>query len=151
MTQSPSIKRRPATAADEPFMRELHKAAYHEVVVRQFGQWDEEFQASLFSKKWIPEKFEIVEIAGRAIGCIRVDDWPEDVFLSEIQILPEFQGRGIGSALIQGEIARAQLRQKPLRLEVLKSNDRARVLYERLGFQVCGATDTHFVFLHELR
>jgi ribosomal protein S18 acetylase RimI-like enzyme len=126
-------------------MRELHKAAYYEVVVRQFGQWDDELQASLFSKKWIPEQFEIVQMAGRAIGCMRVDDRPECVFLEEIQILPEFQRRGIGSALIQGEIARARLLQKPVRLQVLTSNDSARALYVRLGFHECGTTDRHFI------
>lgn len=143
--QSLGINRRPATAADEQFLRELHKAAYREVVVRQFGQWDDEFQAGLFSQKWIPERFEVLESDGRAIGCIRVDDQPEQMFLAEIQLLPDFQGRGIGSELIQGEIARARHLQKPLRLQVLKSNDRARALYERLGFRVCGTTDRHFV------
>ena len=126
-------------------MRELHKTAYRDVVVQQFGQWDDELQASLFSKQWIPERFEILEIDGQAIGCIRVDDRPDHLWLEEIQLLPEFQGRGLGSGLVQGEIARARLLQRPVRLQVLKSNVRARALYERLGFQVCGTTDRHFV------
>lgn len=142
---SPSISRRPATSADEKFMRELHKAAYQEVIVRQFGQWDDALQASLFSQKWIPEKFEIVEIAGRAIGCVRVDDRTDHVFLEEIQLLPEFQGRGIGSALIQSEITRARRMHQPVLLQVLTGNDRARALYERLGFEVCGTTERHFI------
>src|ERR1043166_18716 len=94
MTAASNPVRRPATAADEPFMRRLHKAAYHDVVVRQFGQWDAELQARLFSKEWIPEKIEILEIDGCAIGCLRVDDLPDQVFLAQIQLLPEYQRRG---------------------------------------------------------
>lgn len=62
----------------------------------------------------------------------------------EIQLLPEFQGHGIGTALLQRELRFADARGLPVRLQVLREN-RARTLYERLGFRVCGETDTHFL------
>jgi len=67
-----------------------------------------------------------------------------------IQLLPEFQGRGIGSDLILRELAHAKALGKPLRLQVLRANDRARALYERLGFRVVGETEHHFMMLFEM-
>ena len=139
------IERRRANPSDEQFMRKLHKAAYYDVIMRQFGGWDDALQAALFSKKWFPEKFDILEINEQPIGCMRIEDRPDQIFFAEIQILPEFQGRGIGSELIQAEISRAQKLQKPIRLQVLQKNERARALYERLGFAVYGTTDRHFL------
>ena len=126
-------------------MRRLHKAAYQDVIIRQFGQWDDEIQSLLFSQKWVPEEFEILQMDGCPIGCIRVEDHPDHVLLAEIQILPEFQGHGLGSKLIQNEIARARGLHKPVRLQVLTSNHRARDLYLRLGFEINGTTDRHFI------
>jgi ribosomal protein S18 acetylase RimI-like enzyme len=63
--------------------------------------------------------------------------------LNEIQLLPEFQGQGIGSDLIRQEIARTQVQQIPLRLRVLKHNTRAQHLYARLGIVVFEETETH--------
>lgn len=49
-----------------------------------------------------------------------------------IELRPEHQGRGIGSHIIRGLIARAD--GKPVTLSVLDVNDRAYQLYRRLGF-----------------
>ena len=138
------FQKRPAIHSDEPFMRALHKAAYQDVVARQFGWWDDEVQYSLFTQKWAPEKFEIIEIEGKPIGCLSVENHPDKVFVAEVQILPEFQGRGIGAELIRAELARARQMQKPVHLQVLQKNERARAFYERLGFTVQGTTNRHF-------
>jgi hypothetical protein len=34
------MRTRQATSADTPFLRDLHHRAYHDVVLRQLGQWD---------------------------------------------------------------------------------------------------------------
>ena len=130
-------------------MRRLHKAAYLDVITRQFGPWDDEVQALLFSRKWVPEEFDVLLIDGSPIGCIRVEDHPDHMHFAEIQILPEFQGRGIGSDIIRNEMARAKGLQKPVRLQVLTSNHRALELYLRLGFEITGATDRHLVLSTE--
>jgi ribosomal protein S18 acetylase RimI-like enzyme len=63
--------------------------------------------------------------------------------LAEIEILPEWQGRGIGSAVVRSLMREAASRQKPLTLRVLHINQRARTLYERLGFQPFREIETH--------
>lgn len=64
------IARRPATSDDEHFARRLHEMGYHDVVVRQFGQWDEAMQEGYFVKKWFPEKYQILLCEGQPCGCL---------------------------------------------------------------------------------
>ena len=65
--------------------------------------------------------------------------------LAENYLLPEHQGRGIGTHLIKTLLAEAAHQLKPVHLQVLKVNLRARQLYERLGFEPTGETHTHFL------
>jgi len=96
---------RQAVAADVEFARQLHHAAYYDVVIAQFGHWDKGQQDRFFLAKWDPPKTRIIERDGIPIGTIRIDQSDDHVFLSEIQILPVHQGQGIGSMLIREVLA----------------------------------------------
>lgn len=133
-----------ATEEDKEFLYALNRSVYKEVVIQQFGVWDEEWQRRYFEKKWPQAHYQIIEQAGRRIGAIWVTHQNDHIFLNEIQLLPEFQGQGIGSTLIKQELKRARALNLPMRLRVLKAN-RARKLYERLGFVVYDETETHFL------
>lgn len=61
-----------------------------------------------------------------------------DGWLTQLYVAPEWQGRGIGSALLAAVRAEAD---EPLRLWVFARNDRARSFYARAGFTVERATD----------
>ncbi len=139
-----SCTTRQATAEDREFLYVLNRSAYEDVVRKQFGQWDEAWQRQHFEKKWGSETFEIVEEAGRRIGALSVSRTHEEVRIVEMQLLPESQGKGIGTALLERELRFADERALPVRLQVLRAN-RARTLYERFGFRVTGETDTHFL------
>ncbi|MEM7349356.1 MAG: GNAT family N-acetyltransferase [Acidobacteriota bacterium] len=135
---------RPATAGDKDFLFALNRAAYEDVVREQFGQWDEAWQRQHFEHKWSATTFEIVESAGRRIGALGIERTDEAVQILEILVLPELQGQGIGTALLERELRRADEQALPVRLQVLRAN-RARTLYERFGFRICGETETHFL------
>jgi GNAT superfamily N-acetyltransferase len=137
------LTRRLATEADKAFVQAASKQAYEDVVVRQFGVWDVEAEERSFNGKWQRAAFYVIERAGEAIGAICTTDEHDHVRLNEVFLVPGHQGRGLGSQLVQQELCRARGVCKPLRLRVLKHN-RARVLYERLGFSVCGETETQF-------
>ena len=54
--------------------------------------------------------------------------------------MPEYQGRGTGTAIILDLIAQARALQLPVTLHVLDVNP-ARSLYERLGFRIVAEVD----------
>ena len=137
------ISRRLATESDKPFLWEANRQAYRDVVMRQWGQWHDEIQEGNFNEKWEQADFEIVEFAGEPIGAIWVTDEGEYFRLRELFLLPDHQGKGIGTQLVEQELARARRLHKPLRLRVLREN-RAHVLYERLGFAVIDEEESTF-------
>ena len=133
---------RQATDADDDFLYRLHVAAMGDLVARVWG-WDDAWQERFFADHFDPAPARIVVVGGQDVGVIAVEWGAADAFLSNIEILPEYQGRGLGAALVRGVIAEAEARHLPVRLRVLKINP-ARRLYERLGFAVAGETETHY-------
>jgi GNAT superfamily N-acetyltransferase len=138
------ISQRPATEADLELARRVHHQAYREVVERQFGRWVVAEQDRFFDCGWADARHEIVLCDGEPCGYVCVEDRADDVHVRELVILPEFQGRGIGSALLGEAIARARGRGVPVRLGTFHRN-RAAELYRRLGFQETGRTPTHIL------
>ena len=83
---------------------------------------------------------QVVVVDGLAVGLLRVSERESAVFIDQVEIVPKYQGQGIGTSLINDLLARG----RPVELGVLKVNDDARRLYERLGFHVIGDTETHY-------
>ncbi len=137
-----NITRRPATEADTELARRIHHSALRDVVERQFGTWDEAAQDRYFEGDWRDAHFEIVLADGIPCGYVSIEDRASDVHLREVVIDPEFQGHGIGTAIVRDVIDRARARCVPARLGALHQN-RAITLYRRLGFTDAGRTDTH--------
>jgi GNAT superfamily N-acetyltransferase len=139
---SMKISLRLATSADTEFARVVHHSAYREVVTKQFGTWEERLQDGFFEKGWRPGESQVIQVDGQDIGCLLQEIHDDYIQLVEVQILPHFQGRGIGSQIIERLIGDAAQRGIPLRLQVLKAN-RGQELYLRMGFVKTGETATH--------
>jgi ribosomal protein S18 acetylase RimI-like enzyme len=84
----------------------------------------------------------IIEAFGRAIGRLFVSRQPDEIRIIDLVILPEFQGRGIGTELIRELLAEGTAAGKPVRLHVERSNP-AVSLYQRLGFHVVEDRDVY--------
>jgi ribosomal protein S18 acetylase RimI-like enzyme len=134
---------RPATALDQAFLRQLHHLAYHDVVLRQFGAWEEEAQDFWFERSLELATFRVIERDQLAVGALGTKEEPTRLDIVELQVLPAWQNQGIGAFVILGELERARALGKPVHLRVLKEN-RAQRLYERHGFVVTGESDTHY-------
>lgn len=135
---------RVAAAEDTPFLRALHHRAYHDVVMRQFGAWNEADQDRWTDEGLAQADFSIVERAGEPIGALGVKEGSDGIFLAELQISPELQGQGLGTEVLRGVLERARTANKHVSLRVLLQN-RARSLYERHGFLTTGQTETHYL------
>ena len=76
----------------------------------------------------------LCSLDGRDVGVLCLEREEGGLFLANIEILPPFQNRGIGTRIIEDILASARRDCLPVRLQVLKVNP-ARRLYERLGIR----------------
>jgi ribosomal protein S18 acetylase RimI-like enzyme len=141
-----SLDRRAATDKDTKFARTAHHLAYHDVVVRQFGMWDEQAQDVFFNNDWHPNRCEIVLWDGQPCGYISVEKHEDCIDVRELVIVPQFQGRGIGTWVIRAAMDSGRASNLPVKLGALHSN-RAIELYRRLGFQATERTSTYTLFI----
>jgi ribosomal protein S18 acetylase RimI-like enzyme len=96
---APVYSLRPATWADESFLYDLHRATMRAYVARTWGAWDESVQAAMFRAKFQPAMRQIVVVDGQAVGVVRVRRRPDALFLASIEVAPEQQGKGLGTAI----------------------------------------------------
>lgn len=137
--------RRPANESDRDAARRIHHDAYRAVVERQFGPWDEVTQDQFFADDWKGAAFDVLLIDGVPVGYLSVEHRAVDVHVREIVLTPAVQGRGIGTEILREIIEQAEGRDVPVRLATFHQN-RASALFQRLGFQVVGRTNTHVIF-----
>lgn len=133
------ISLRAVTGDDIAPMYAIHREALREPVEATWGPWDDALQEPFFRDHWNPAVRRAVLCDGKLAGFIDVSDDGREVELENIEVAANFRGRGIGSELIRG----LQKRGRPVRLQVLKANPGARRLYDRLGFEPTGETETH--------
>lgn len=131
---------RPAVAADREFCYQLHVAAMGEYITAIWG-WDEQTQREFHDGAFNPDRWQIITAHNEDIGMLDVDRRPGEIYLARIEILPSYQGHGIGSSLISALNAEAARTGKDFALEVLTVNHRAQALYQRLGLTEVGRHD----------
>lgn len=129
-----------AAREDVHFFVALNELSYKALVESQFGHWDARVQAETFLGKWRESNFLKVYVDQHLAGGLWVREHEDCHELREIQILPEFRNRGIGTYLLKREIERAGVANKPLRLAVLLKNPAVR-LYRRMGFTIVRTDD----------
>jgi ribosomal protein S18 acetylase RimI-like enzyme len=133
---------RPVTEDDYAWLWTLKQQTMRVYVERTWGAWDEGVQEIFFRQGFFPEKLQIIVAAGRDAGLLQVDRPGHEIFLQRIELAPECQGRGLGTAVVGDLAAEARAARLPLRLQVLKVNPAMR-LYARLGLRIVGETATH--------
>lgn len=136
------IALRPATSSDFDFLFDLHRAAMRDYIATTWG-WDENWQREYFQQHFTPEAYQIITVGEQDVGVVAVRRHENELFLSNIEILPEHQNKGIGTAVISRVVQEARQNGWAMTLQVLKVNP-ARRLYERLGFVVEDETATHY-------
>jgi ribosomal protein S18 acetylase RimI-like enzyme len=145
---TPAFLLRPASFSDRAFLFALHCATMREVVEKTWGRWDEAWQRSHFEARFDPDGLSVITVDGRDAGALRLQRRPAEIYVAEIEIGPEVQGRGIGTTVLRAVMAEAAAGARAVTLQVLKVNVRAQRLYERLGFEATGETETHVLMRH---
>jgi ribosomal protein S18 acetylase RimI-like enzyme len=127
---------RPAVNADYPPMLALYLEGAQKHLSK-IGRWDEERLVGLFHNGYKLHQTQIICVDDQDVGFIQVIEYVDRVYLRQLHLIEGFRGRGIGSKLIEAQLKRAAISDKPLALEVLHGNP-AKRLYLRLGFRVAG-------------
>jgi ribosomal protein S18 acetylase RimI-like enzyme len=107
-------------------------------VIDETWGWDETWQLRDFDRRFRDYVVSIIECDGHAVGGLLLEWKPDSVYIHELQVLPDHQGRGLGTAVVERVIEEAATRGVPVILSVVPANPRAKQLYERLGFEVTG-------------
>ncbi|HET7549048.1 MAG TPA: GNAT family N-acetyltransferase [Usitatibacter sp.] len=138
---------RPATGADEPFLRELFRSTLEPLLrampLDERGRevvCDMQFraQAASYRNAFAQAEYLVVCDAGaRPIGRL-TRAWDGDALvLVDIALVPEVRGRGIGTSLVRAMQQEARSRGAAVLLNVEGSNPALR-LYRRMGFGCVG-------------
>ncbi len=129
---------RAAGPDDEAGTYEIHRSAMGDVVAATWGGWDDADQRPRHAEAARTGDWRLIEVAGRPVGVLIVNRSADGIHLARIEILPEWQGHGLGRAIIGELVDEARRRGVPLSLDVLPANVRAERLYRRLGFRETG-------------
>jgi len=133
-----------ATGADKEFARTVHHRAYRDVVVRQFGEWNNEEQDMYFESTWSKYDSQIILLNQQPVGYWSVEYSPLEIHLHQFLLLPEYQGKRIGSHLLRWLISQSVSRNIPIRLRVFRESDAYR-LYAKMGFMATSTSEEHIV------
>lgn len=125
---------RPAASEDVEAMAEL-RAVVMRPDLERLGRYDEHRVRQRLRDAYAPEHTSVVEADGAFAGCVALRPFGSGWWLEHFYLAPEVQGRGIGTAVLAGLLARADAEGSPVRLDVLQGSA-ARALYERHGFTV---------------
>jgi ribosomal protein S18 acetylase RimI-like enzyme len=134
---------RPVTEDDFAWLWSLKRQTMRSYVEQTWGVWDDGVQDIYFRQGFTPSKLRIIRVDGHDAGRLEVERCDRELYLCGIEIAPEYQRKGLGTAVIRDLAAEAQAARMPLRLQVLKVNP-AQNLYNRLGFRVVEETPTHW-------
>lgn len=134
---------RKARDEDFEFLWNLHKATMKSYVDQTWG-WDNDFQKKYFSNRFGNKDIDLIILDKETIGAIEIHDRETELFIANFEIAPQFQNKGIGSAILKRIINTSDDKQKSLKLQVLRVNP-ARRFYKRFGFKTVDETETHFI------
>ncbi len=107
--------------------------------------WTREMYLAEIENQGVSFCYLIRDGSGRLIGFCSFWRVLEELHINNLAVSPEHRGAGAGTALLEGVLtAGARAGARRATLEVRRSNEPARRLYERLGFAVAGVRRAYY-------
>jgi ribosomal protein S18 acetylase RimI-like enzyme len=137
------VELRPISDSDDQFLLgvyastredELAQAEWAEGQKEMFVRWQFDLQRREYDARFPDAAYNVILVDQQRAGRIWVGSDDEQIRLLDIALLPEFQNRGVGTALLRRLMNQAANRGKVLRHMVFVLNNNAERFYERLGF-----------------
>ena len=141
----PAVSLRPAAGEDYEELVRVY-ASTRAAELAQVTWWSDEqklafcrsqydSQKSEYDARFPDAEYDVILVEGKTAGRIWVGRDKEEIRLLDIALLPEYQGQGVGAALVGALIEEARSKGVRLRHMVFMLNEGARRFYERLGFR----------------
>ena len=140
---SASLVLRPVNDADSDFLLQLYASTRADEMA--LVDWSEqqkfEFlhmqfnaQSSYYFEQFAAASFDVIELDGKPVGRLYVDERADELRVIDIALMPEFRQQGIGAYYMQSILDRAAASGRAVGIHVEKNNPAMR-LYDRLGFE----------------
>jgi len=149
-----AAERRPAVAADEPFLRALYASTRPEVA----GWPDEPREAFLahqfeaqrrgWGQTFPGSRHDVITLDDCPVGRVWVDWSDEECLIVDLALLPEHRRQGIGTQVVEELLADADRAGLPARAHVERTNAPSLAFWARLGF---GETAGDALFIEIVR
>jgi len=142
VSETARIALRPAGTEDEELLfrvfyharvEEFRPAGWEEARLTAFLRDQARLQHAYYHSVFPEAAFDVVEVDGAPAGRLYVDRTGDSIHIIDIALLPEYRGRGVGSALMGQLAEEADAAGRSISLMV-ESSTPARRLYQRLGF-----------------
>lgn len=131
---------RTAIIDDLEFLFQVSTEAMRPVVQRlRLGEAEDgDAEFCKYKEKFEPSKIQIIQYNGHDVGRLRIVRSKDSIYVGGIQILPTFQGLGIGTSIFENLIEESRQAGIPVVLEVHNVNTSALRFYKKLGFIEAG-------------
>ena len=91
---------RPAAKDELAELYAVHRAAMETYVAQTWGRWDDPWQREHFETHW-PDVRLAIEVSGELAGFLDLDEQGPSIYVGNIELKPEVQRRGIGTAILK--------------------------------------------------
>jgi len=133
---------KPASEKDFDLVFGIKKNALGGYITQIWG-WEEDFQQKMQVEEFHSENISLIEVNDEIVGTIGINETDDSIIISRLYILDKYQSNGIGSRIIK-DIIEEYKNKKEIKLSVLIVNERAKALYERLGFDIYYIKNHHY-------
>jgi len=127
---------------------ELSQANMSEDDKSRFIEFQFNAQHKHYSQAYKGAEFNLILLDDKPAGRLYVWRTESQIRIMDIALLPDFQGKGIGTKILQSIIQESEKSEKKLNIHVEYFNPALR-LYERLGFKKMDDTGIYY-FLERL-
>jgi len=139
-----TVELRPVAPTDDPFLLSVYASTREDELAQVewaegqkdiFLRWQFDLQRREYETRFPDADYRVIVLDQQPAGRIWVGADNEQIRLLDIALLPEFQNRGVGTALVERLKRQADNDGKALRHMVFVLNNNAERFYERLGFR----------------
>jgi GNAT superfamily N-acetyltransferase len=103
--------------------------------LQRIGRFDPQRARERFTSSFQPQNTWHIECAGQRVGFVITKRVGESLHLEHLYVLPEWQGRGIGAAVLEHVFAEANASNLPVHVGALRESASNR-FYMRHGFRL---------------